>query len=75
MVEKMSYNPAKVLGIDKGSLAPGKIADLVIADPKAAYKIDKNSFVSKGKYTISWKRSNCKVELTMVNGNIVFENF
>lgn len=76
MVEKMSYNPAKVLGIDKGSLAPGKIADLVIADPKAAYKIDKNSFVSKGKNTpFHGKDVIGKVELTMVNGNIVFENF
>lgn len=76
MVEKMSYNPAKVLGIDKGSLAPGKIADLVIADPKAAYKIDKNSFVSKGKNTpFHGKEVIGKVELTMVNGNIVFENF
>ena len=33
MAEKMSYNPAKILGLDKGSLAEGKIADLVIIDP------------------------------------------
>ena len=32
LVEKMSVNPARVLDIDKGNLAPGKIADLVIAD-------------------------------------------
>lgn len=75
MVEKMSYNPAKVLGIDKGSLAPGKVADVVIADPKASYKIDKNTFLSKGKNTpFHGKEVVGKVVLTMVNGNIVFEN-
>ena len=51
MVEKMSYNPAKILGIDKGSLAPGKIADLVIADINNEYSIDVNLFVSKLKYS------------------------
>ena len=46
MAEKMSYNPAKILGMDgeKGSVSEGKIADLVIFDPKREYKIDKNKF-------------------------------
>ncbi|MBP1756452.1 MAG: dihydroorotase, multifunctional complex type, partial [Firmicutes bacterium] len=51
MVEKMSVNPAKVLGIDRGCIGVGKVADLVIADPKEEYTIDKNSFYSKGKNT------------------------
>lgn len=51
MAEKMSYNPAKVLGIDKGSLKEGSAADVVIIDPKREYMIDKNQFASKGKNT------------------------
>ena len=47
LVEKMSVNPAKVLGIDKGNLAPGKAADIVIADITKEYKIDSSKFVSK----------------------------
>ena len=41
MAEKMSCNPAKILGLDKGSLAEGKIADVVIIDPNEEYVIDK----------------------------------
>lgn len=34
MAEKMSYNPAKVIGSDRGSLEVGKDADIVIFNPK-----------------------------------------
>lgn len=74
MVEKMSFNPAKVLGIDKGSLEVGKTADIVIADPKAKYNIDKNKFVSKGKNTpFHGKEVVGKIMLTMVDGQVVYE--
>lgn len=43
----MSYNPAKIVGFDKGDIAPGKTADIVIFDPNETYKIDKNKFASK----------------------------
>ena len=50
MAEKMSYNPARILGLeDKGSVSEGMCADLVIFDPNKEYKIDKNTFLSKGK--------------------------
>jgi dihydroorotase len=51
MAEKMSYNPAKVLGIDKGSLMDGKVADIVIIDTETEYTINKEDFLSKGKNT------------------------
>ncbi|MDD5934946.1 MAG: dihydroorotase [Clostridiales bacterium] len=73
MVEKMSYNPAKVLGIDKGSLEVGKAADITIADPNMTYCIDKNSLLSKGKNTpFDGKEVTGKVLFTLVNGNIVY---
>ena len=50
MAEKTSYNPAKILGLaDKGAIAEGKIADIVIFDKNKEYAIDKNTFLSKGK--------------------------
>lgn len=76
MAEKMSYNPAKVLGIDaeKGSVSEGKIADLVIFDPKSEYRIDKETFLSKGKNTPFDKRPvKGRVIYTFVNGNIVYQ--
>lgn len=74
MVEKMSYHPAKILGIDKGSLAIGKVADITIADPNMAYCIDKNKFLSKGKNTpFDGKKVVGKVLFTLVDGKIVYK--
>ncbi len=74
MAEKMSYNPAKVLGIDKGSIAVGKVADIVIIDPNAEYVIDVNEFESKGKNTPfnGWKVKG-KVMYTIVAGEVVYK--
>lgn len=75
MVEKMSYNPAKILGIEKGSLAVGKMADIAIADPKECYKIDVNEFASKGKNTpFHGKEVVGRVKTTIVAGKIVFQD-
>ncbi len=69
LVEKMSVNPAKVLGVDRGCIGEGKIADLVIADPDTEYVIDKNNFFSKGKNTPFDKMKVFgKVEYTFVAG-------
>ncbi len=74
LVEKMSYNPAKVIGIDKGSLAVGKAADLVIADFDAAYRIESDKFVSKGKNTpFDGKEVSGRILKTFVDGNLVYD--
>ena len=73
MAAKMSTNPAKVLGIDKGSLKEGKIADITIINPNEEYVIDKNTFVSKGKNTpFHGKTVRGKVKYTIVAGNVVY---
>ena len=53
MAEKMSYNPAKILGLaEKGSVSEEMDADLVVFDPKRIYRIDKTTFfVERKKYT------------------------
>ena len=73
MAEKMSYNPAQILGLeDKGSISPGKTADLVLFDPSATYKIDKNTFLSKGRNTpFDGYPVKGKVRCTIVDGKIV----
>lgn len=74
LVEKMSVNPAKVLGIDKGNLAPGKAADIVIADITKEYKIDSSKFASKGKNTpFDGKKVKGRVITTIVDGKIVYK--
>ena len=75
MAEKMSYNPAKVLGLeDKGSVSEGMTADLVIFDPDKQYKIDKNTFASKGKNTPFDGYEVCgEVAYTLVDGRVVYD--
>lgn len=51
MLAKMTLNPAKVLGIDRGTLQPGKPADVTVIDPKAKWTIDKSAFKSKSRNT------------------------
>ena len=74
MAEKMSTNPARILGIDRGSLKPGKAADVTIIDPSKEYQIDVNTFVSKGKNSpFHGKNVKGRVKMTIVDGNIVYE--
>lgn len=74
LVEKMSLNPAKVLGINKGTLKEGAIADIVIANPNEEYIIDTKDFVSKGKNTpFHGKKVYGKVLYTLVDGQVVYQ--
>lgn len=74
MVEKMSYNPARIIGIDRGTLIPGAVADITVMNPNTEFVIDRNDFVSKGHNTpFDGRKVKGKVVLTMVAGNIVFE--
>lgn len=47
----MSRRPAEILQIDKGTLQPGKMADVLILNPKAEKTVQPKAFYSKGKNT------------------------
>lgn len=49
LVEKMSLNPARLLGIGKGTLEPGSTADITIVDIDAEFTVDPERFESKSK--------------------------
>jgi len=40
LVEAMSTLPARILGLDRGTLRPGSPADVTIIDPDATWKVD-----------------------------------
>ncbi len=75
MAEKMSYNPAKVLGLKKGVVQEGAAADLVVFDPEQTWIIDPEEFLSKGRNTpFAGKTVTGKVLATVVDGEIAYEN-
>lgn len=74
LIEKMTINPAKMLGIDKGSIEVGKVADITVIDPEAVYKVDTSKFASKSKNSpFDGYEVKGKIEYTIVGGNVVVE--
>ena len=73
LIEKMSSNPARILGLDHG-LRPGRTADITIIDPQAIYQVDVSQFQSLSRNCPfdGWRLQG-KPVLTMVGGGIVFE--
>jgi len=74
LIRMMTEKPARIIGVDKGTLSVGKQADITIIDPKAEYEIDVNKFRSKSRNCPyhGWKVTG-KVEKTIVGGEIRFE--
>ena len=71
MIEKMTINPAKVLGIDRGTLKQNAFADVIVIDPAMDWTIDPTKFKSKSRNCpfAGWKVKG-RAELVMVGGNI-----
>jgi dihydroorotase len=74
LISRLSRDPARLLGLPGGSLAPGAPADVTLLDPGAEWTVDPARFQSKsrntpfGGWTVTgrpWK--------TIVGGRIVFE--
>lgn len=76
LVERMSANPAKILGLNnKGSLRIGADADVVVFDPKASWDVGAKQLESKSKNTpFLGKKLDGVVTLAIVGGKIKYEN-
>jgi dihydroorotase len=51
MLEKMSINPARILGLKSSHLLEGEAPSLTLIDPNLKWKVDKNRFLSKSRNT------------------------
>jgi dihydroorotase len=72
VAEKMSLNPAKILGIPKGTLQIGADADITVVDPEVPWTVSANDFHSKSKNSpyIGWELFG-KAAAVFVGGNRV----
>ena len=72
LVEKMSSSPAKIVGIPRGTLAVGAIADIAIVNVDESWTVDVEKFKSKAKNSpFAGMKLNGTVQNTIVGGKIV----
>jgi len=74
IIQALTYNPAKILKIDKGNLSIGNDADFCIVDINKPWIVKKEKLISKSKNTsIEDKKLQGKVMNTYVKGIELFK--
>lgn len=73
VIERLTYQPAKILGIDAGTLSIGEKADICIYDPEANWILETEKMISAGRNTAfaGWEFKG-KVKHTLLNGKLVY---
>ena len=70
---KMTINPARILGIPKGTLAKGADADVTIIDPQLQWTVDPAEFRSKSTNTpYAGERLKGRAVVVLVGGQVRF---
>jgi dihydroorotase len=74
LVEMMSCNPARILGVGGGALTDGAPADVTIIDPERTFTYTRDSIVSKSKNSpfLDWQFTGQPV-MTIVGGRITMK--
>lgn len=71
---KVTQIPARILGVNAGTLLTGATADVVIYDPEMEWRVDGRALLSQGKNTPFVNHSlTGKVTATITQGNLVFQ--
>jgi dihydroorotase len=75
MVEKMSANPARIIGLEKkGAVRVGHDADLTIIDPQKTWVFKEEEIASKSKNSpFIGSQFKGRVETTIYNGKVVYQ--
>jgi dihydroorotase len=75
LIEAMTCRPARILGLDRGQLSVGSMADVTILDPEQDWTVDPGSFASKGGNSpfLGWRLKG-QVTDVLVGGRLVLRN-
>ena len=75
LMEKMSAQPAALLGIPGGSLIPGSPADLVLFDPEETWTVDPDRLHGKSRNTpFKGMTLTGRVKYTVLGGAVVYSD-
>lgn len=75
LLGKMTVEPARILGTDRGRLALGSDGDAVIFDPDEEWVVDPERFASKGRNTpFGGRRLKGRVKYTVVGGKVIYQD-
>jgi len=70
----MSFNPAKILGVEGGSLEPGQKADVTVIDPEYSFCYKKDDVMSKAFNSPFLNRDFIgRAIITIMEGNVTFD--
>jgi len=73
-VAKLSLHPARLLGIDRGTLAEGGAADITVIDPELEETVDPQHFAGKGRNTpFAGRKLKGLPVMTIVAGKVKYE--
>jgi dihydroorotase len=74
MLRKLTINPARLLGLDRGTLTPGAPGDVTIIDPHRAWTVDSSHFESHSRNTPfdGWELPG-RATHTVVSGTVVWQ--
>ncbi|MFH1940242.1 MAG: dihydroorotase [bacterium] len=74
LVNRMAYKPAKILGINKGTLSIGAQADIVVVSAQEEWVVQKESLISKSKNSCFLnKKLTGVVKYTIYKGKIAYK--
>lgn len=75
IISKMTAEPAKVFGLEAGTLSKGAKADITLIDPDLEWTVDAKEFYTKGTHSpFVGKKMKGKAVMTMVDGVIVMQD-
>lgn len=73
-IAALTCRPADILRLDCGRLMPGKPADICIFDPECRWRVDRETWHSKGVNTPYWQQTlQGRVSVTLQAGTVIFE--
>lgn len=75
LLAKMTAEPARILGLEKGRLSVGADADLVLFDPDEEWVVEPEKFASKGRNTpFAGRRLKGRVKCTVADGRVIYQD-